>query len=39
VLVSEGLVAGDRVCVSPPADLIEGQLIEPLEREREKAEP
>ncbi len=38
VLVSEGLVAGDRVCVSPPADLIEGQLIEPLETEREKAD-
>jgi RND family efflux transporter MFP subunit len=33
VLLSSGLEAGERVCVSPPADLIDGQVVQPYERD------
>ena len=31
VLIASGLIAGERVCTSPPADLIDGQRVKPLE--------
>jgi multidrug efflux pump subunit AcrA (membrane-fusion protein) len=30
-LIASGLTAGERVCSSPPADFIDGQLVKPLE--------
>ena len=30
VLISEGLELGERVCLSPPADLIDGQVVDPI---------
>ena len=35
VLISHGLETGDRVCVSPPADMIDGQVVNPFADEED----